>query len=212
MLMTGLRGLRLPDLDAPAVAAPAEPPPPMIEERLEAARREGHAAGLREGEARGRAAEQASRDALRDEAVRVALLQLEGARAAALEACDENAAALAALLVSVVDAALPGAAAREAAPLLEPLVKALGPVQDAPAGAVLRVPPSLLDHARERFGALGLPIEADADLPEGDARFAWRYGGLELSLSRRRAAIRETLAALRLPPPDERPNEPGDTP
>lgn len=208
MLMTGLRGLRLPDLDAPAVTAPAEPPPPTMEELLEAARREGHAAGLREGEARGRAAEQASRDALRDEAIRVALLQLEGARAAAQEASDGNAEALAALLVSVVDAALPGAAAREAPALLEHLVKALGPVEKAPAGAALRVPPSLLDHARERFGALGLPIEPDADLPEGDARIAWRYGGLELSLSRRRAAIHETLAALRLPSPEA----PGDTP
>ena len=203
ILMTGLRGLALPDLDAPAVTIPAEPPPPAIEDRLEEARREGHAAGLREGEARGRAAEQVSRDALRDEAIRVALLELEGARAAAREASDAGAHALASLLVGMVDAALPGAAAREAAALLEPLVKALGPVEDAPAGATLRVPPALLDHARTRFGALGLPIEPDSALPEGDARIAWKHGGLELDLSRRRAAIKECLEALRLTPPDE---------
>jgi len=208
MLMAGLRGLSLPDLDAPLVAAPAEPPPPTLEERLDEARREGHAAGLREGEARGRAAEQSARDALRDEAVRIALLQLEGARMAAREAADEAVSALAALLVGMVDAALPGAAAREAPALLEPLVRALGPVEDAPAGAVLHVPPALFDHARARFAGLGLPIEPDATLPEGDARIAWRHGGIDLDLSRRRVAIRDALAVLRLPPPTES----GETP
>ncbi|MFH5924604.1 hypothetical protein [Roseomonas xinghualingensis] len=203
VLMNGLRGLVLPDLDAPAALPHEEPPAPSIEEMLEAARREGHAAGLREGEVRGRAAEQASRDALADEAIRVALLQLEAARKMARDIADENAHALAELLVGMVDAALPGAAAREAAALLEPLMRAFGPVEDAPPGAVLRVPPTLLDHTRTRFGATGLPIEADPSLPEGDARITWRDGGLELDLSRRRAALREALAALHLPLEDE---------
>jgi flagellar biosynthesis/type III secretory pathway protein FliH len=199
MSLRGLRGLTLPDLDAPD-APPAEiPAPPTIEELLEAARREGHAAGLREGEARGRAAEQASRDAMAEEAIRIALSQLDGARAAAREAADRNAEALAGMLAWMVDTALPGAAAREAAPLLDPLMRALGPLEDAPPGAVLRVPPALLDHARDRYGATGLPIEADPALPEGDARIAWRQGGIDLDLSRRRAAIREALTALRLP-------------
>ena len=104
---------------------------------------------------------------------------------------------------TVVDAALPGAAAREAPALLEPLMRALGPVEEAPPGATLRVPPALLDHARARFGAAGLPIEADPALPEGDARIVWRHGGLDLDLSRRRAAIREALAALDLPMEDD---------
>jgi len=202
-LMNGLRGLVLPDLDAPAKPPPEEIPAPSIEEMLEAARREGHAAGLREGEARGRAAEQAARDALADEAIRIALLQLEAARETARDIADQNAQALAELLVSMVDAALPGAAAREAAALLEPLMRALGPVEEAPPGAVLRVPSALLDHARTRFGATGLPIEPDPALPEGDARIIWRDGGLELDLSRRRAALREALAAMHLPLEDE---------
>lgn len=197
--LRGLRGLTLPDLDAPDAPAAEIPTPPTIEELLEAARREGHAAGLREGEVRGRAAEQASRDAMAEEAIRMALADLDGARAAAREAADRNAEALAGMLAWMVDAALPGAAAREAAALLGPLIQALGPVEDAPPGAALRVPPALLDHARERFGATGLPIEADPGLPEGDARIAWRTGGIDLDLSRRRSAIRETLAALRLP-------------
>lgn len=200
--MSGLRTLFLPSFDAPVVPAPEAPLPPSLEEQLEAARREGHAAGLRDGEARGRAAEQATRDALRDEAIRVALLQLEDARAAAREAVDEGVGALAATLAAMVDAALPGAAAREAGALLEPLVRALGPLEQAPAGAVLRVPPALLDHARARFAGLGLPIEPDEGLPEGDARIAWRHGGIDLDLSRRRAAIREILAALGLAPDD----------
>ena len=211
VLLTALRGLVLPDLDAPP-PAPADtsvsPPPPSLEERLEEARCDGRAAGLREGEARGRTAEQVSRDALRDEALRVALLQMEAARAAARTVAEDAVAALAAMLVAMVDAALPGAAAREATLLLEPLMRALGPPGDAPAGATLRVPPALLDHARARFAALGLPIEPDETLPEGDARITWRHGGIDLDLSRRRAAIRDALAALRLPQPDET----GDTP
>jgi len=203
--LIGLRGLALPDLDAPDAPPPEEIRPPSMEELLDAARRDGHAAGLREGEARGRAEESASREALADDAVRAALLQLDGARAAAEAAAGENAGALAALLVRAVDAALPGAAARDAAALLEPLLRALGPMEDAPPGAVLRVPPAILDHARARYGAAGLPIEVDPALPEGDARIVWRQGGLDLDLSRRRAAIREALAALDLPlPPIER--------
>jgi flagellar biosynthesis/type III secretory pathway protein FliH len=202
--LKGLRGLSLPDLDAPEVAVPEAPAEPSIEEMLDAARREGHAAGLREGEVRGRAAEQAARDSLAEEAIRLALLQLETAREVARDMVDENAQVLAKLLVSMVDAALPGAAAREAAALLEPLMRALGPVGNAPPGAVLRVPPALLDHARTRFGAAGLPIEADPGLPEGDARIVWRDGGLDLDLSRRRAALRDALAALQLPLENER--------
>lgn len=194
-----LRGLTLPDLDAPDRPVPEAPAPPSMAELLDAARRDGHAAGLREGEARGRAAEQTSRDAMADEAVRIALSHLDTAQEAAREMADVNARALAELLVGMVDAALPGAAAREAPALLEPLVRALGPAEDAPPGATLRVPPALLDHALARFGATGLPIEADPGLPEGDARITWRQGGLDLDLSRRRAAIREALAALRLP-------------
>jgi flagellar biosynthesis/type III secretory pathway protein FliH len=204
VLLKGLRGLSLHDLDAPEAAVPEAPAEPSIEEMLDAARREGHAAGLREGEARGRAAEQAARDSLAEEAIRLALLQLETAREVACDMVDENAQVLAKLLVSMVDAALPGAAAREAAALLEPLMRALGPVGDAPPGAVLRVPPALLDHARTRFGTAGLPIEADPGLPEGDARIVWRDGGLDLDLSRRRAALRDALAALQLPLENER--------
>jgi flagellar biosynthesis/type III secretory pathway protein FliH len=204
VLLKGLRGLSLPDLDAPEAEVPEAPAEPSIEEMLDAARREGHAAGLREGEARGRAAEQAARDSLAEEAIRLALLQLETAREVARDMVDENAQVLAKLLVSMVDAALPGAAAREAAALLEPLMRALGPVGDAPPGAVLRVPPALLDHARTRFGTAGLPIEADPGLPEGDARIVWRDGGLDLDLSRRRAALRDALVALQLPLENER--------
>ncbi|MCR0980894.1 FliH/SctL family protein [Roseomonas populi] len=204
-LLTGLRGLALPDLDALDRPPPDVPEPagPSIDEMLDAARREGHAAGLREGEARGRAAEGASREAMAEEAVRIALLQLDEAREAARAAADENATALAGMLLAVVDAALPGAAAREAAALLEPLMRALGPVEDAPPGATLRVPPALLEHARARFDGVGLPIEPDPALPEGDARIVWRHGGLDLDLSRRRAAIREALAALDLPMEDD---------
>ena len=75
---------------------------------------------------------------------------------------------------------------------------ALGPAEDAPAGAVLRVPPAILDVARERFGDRGLPIEADPALPEGDARLAWRHGGIALNLEDRRSAIRRVLASLNL--------------
>ncbi|WP_426956250.1 hypothetical protein [Muricoccus radiodurans] len=190
-----LRGLALPDWDAPqAPPAPAEPDLPTL---LEEARREGHAAGLREGETRGRAAEAASREAMAEESVRMALLTLDEGREITRKAAEENARALARLVMGAVDAALPGAAARFAPDLLEPLVAALGPLVDAPLGATLQVPPALLDHARARFGA-ALPVEADPALPEGDARIAWRRGGLDLDLGARRAAIRDVLVSLNL--------------
>ena len=74
--------------------------------------------------------------------------------------------------------------------------RAGGTRSTAPAGAVLRVPPALLEQARARLDSTGLPVEADPALPPGDARIAWRGGGLALVLAERRAAIREAMASL----------------
>ncbi|WP_376093075.1 hypothetical protein ACE7GA_24860 [Roseomonas sp. CCTCC AB2023176] len=195
-----LRALRLPDLDAPA--APLPPPEPTLEERIAAARAEGFAAGLVEGEARGRAAAETGRAAMAEESIRLALLTMEDLRAEAVAAVEENARALGELLFAAFDAALPGAAARHAPQMLPRLLEALGPVEEAPSGATLRVPPAILDLARERFGDRGLPIEPDPSLPEGDARIAWRDGAVALVLEDRRREIREVLASLDLLPKD----------
>lgn len=195
-----LRALRLPDLDAPAAPPPA--PEMTVEERLAIARDEGFRAGLIEGEARGRAASETGRAAMAEESIRLALLTVDDLRADAVAVAEENARALGELLFAAFDAALPGAAARHAPDLLPHLLDALGPVEDAPAGATLRVPPALLDVARERFGDRGLPVEPDPTLPEGDARIAWRHGGIAMVLDERRAAIREVLASLDLLPKD----------
>ncbi len=191
--------LRLPDLDAPAAAPP---PPEPIEDPVEAARRDARAEALREGEARGRAAEATGCAAMAEESIRLALTAMDGLREEARAAAEAGVRDLARIVLDMVDAALPGAAARHAPDLLPTLLDALGPVAEAPDGATLRVPPAILDGARDRFGDRGLPIEPDPALPEGDARLEWRHGGIRLSLEKRRAAIREVLASLDLLPAD----------
>lgn len=196
--------LRLPDLDA----RPAPPPPPPpLEDPVEVARREARAEALREGEARGRAAEVAGREAMAEETLRVALLAMDDLREEARAAAEAGVRDLARMVLAMVDAALPGTAAARAPDMIPALFEALGPVADAPAGAALRVPPAILDVARDRFGDRGLPIEPDPALPEGDARLEWRHGGIRLSLASRRAAIREALATLDLIHPAPDPSE-----
>ena len=167
---------------------------------MEAARRDARTEALREGEARGRAAESAGRAAMAEESLRMALMAMDDLREEARTVAAAAVHDLARFVLAAVDAALPGAAARCAPDLLPTLLDALGPVADAPAGATLRVPPAILDVARDRFGDRGLPIEADPTLPEGDARLEWRHGGIALSLEKRRAALRDLLASLDLLP------------
>ena len=197
--------LEFPDLDAPPAPAPAAPVPPAdpapdreaeMEALIGIAREAGFADGLAEGERRGREAEAARREAGLDGLLAATLSQVDTALARMRAEAEEQAEAFALLLLRSLDLALPLAPAREAPAMLERLLQLLGPVTEAPAGAVLRVPPALLEQARARLDGTGLPVEADPALPPGDARIAWRGGGLALVLAERRAAIREAMASL----------------
>ncbi|PZR15631.1 MAG: hypothetical protein DI532_05320 [Azospirillum brasilense] len=202
----GRAALEFPDLDAPpAPPAPAPPvpqpdPAPDREAEtaalIEIAREAGFAEGLAEGERRGCEAEAARREAGLDGLLAATLSQVDTALARMRAEAAEQAEAFALLLLRSLDLALPLAAAREAPAMLERLLQLLGPVTEAPAGAVLRVPPVLLEQARARLDGTGLPVEADPALPPGDARISWRGGGLALVLAERRAAIREAMASL----------------
>ncbi|MFT8242855.1 hypothetical protein [Roseomonas sp. BN140053] len=194
-----LSGLALPDLDA--AAAPPRPEGPTPEEvdlLLDVAREAALAEGRALGEAEGRAAALASSAALLNDILAEALNRIDEAAAEAAAAAEQNALSLGRLLLRMLDAALPGAAARAAPELLDQLVAQLGPVLEAPEGATVLVPPDLLDAAQERLAGSGLPVQPDPALAPGDARIAWRGGALALDLAQRRAAIHDILASLDL--------------
>ncbi|PZP47963.1 MAG: hypothetical protein DI601_01725 [Azospirillum brasilense] len=203
---SGRAALEFPDLDAPpappAPPRPMSPPDPAPDREaetaalIEIAREAGFAEGLAEGERRGCEAEAARREAGLDGLLAATLSQVDTTLARMRAEAAEQAEAFALLLLRSLDLALPLAAAREAPAMLERLLQLLGPVTEAPAGAVLRVPPVLLEQARARLDGTGLPVEADPALPPGDARISWRGGGLALVLAERRAAIREAMASL----------------
>lgn len=202
------RGLLLPDLDAPAVLPAPGPSGPSREEidlMLDAAREAGMAEGRAEGERDGFAQANQSRAAALDGALAGALARLDQAAREAAALAEENTRAVAVLLLDALDAALPGAASRFAPDMLDHLVEQLGPLSDAPSGATVMVPPALLDEARDRLAASGLPVEADPALPAGDARIAWRGGSLALDLAERRRAVRAVLNSLGLTPEQENP-------
>ena len=194
-----LRALILPDLDEPPPPPPAEGPgaeeiAAMLDAARVAARAEGYAAGERAGREAALASEAARLDGALAEAVAGLGTMLPEERAASEQRTRE----LALMLLRLVDAALPGAAARAAPDLLDRLLAQLGPLLEAPEGATVLVPPDWAEAARQRLAGSGLLVMADPALPPGDARIAWRGGGLSLELAARRAAIGEVLASLGL--------------
>ncbi|MFC0408733.1 FliH/SctL family protein [Roseomonas elaeocarpi] len=201
------RTLDLPDFGLPqAPTAPVPPPPPSgptqreIDALLEIARDAALAEGRAEGERLGREAAAREREAVLDEALLGALHRVEEAREALRQEATAHARSLGGLLLRLVDAAIPSSIGAQAPALLERLLQALGPLEDAPPDAVLRVPPDLLEHARARLEGRPLPVEADPALAPGDARIAWRGGSIAMLLEDRRASIREVLLSLNLIP------------
>ena len=196
--------LDLPDFGLPPAPAAAVPPMPSgptqreIDALLEIARETALAEGRAEGERLGREAALRDRDAAFEDALLGALHRVEDAREELRRDATAHAQALGGLLLRFVDAAIPGIIGRHAPALLDQLLAALGPLEDAPPEAVLRVPPDLLEHARTRLAGRPLPVEADPALPPGDARIAWRGGSIAMLLEDRRAAIREVLLSLNL--------------
>jgi len=180
-------------------AAPPPPAPPEaepIEPLLEEARRGGWEDGLAEGLRRAAATQEA-------EATRAAAIAVEALRmgeAAAREAATTVAQDVARLVLSVLDAALPGLAAEHAAPLAAAFARRVAPVLEVAPEACLRVPAGLGEPVRGLLGATTITVEEDAALPMGDARAIWRSGGAAFDLGERRQAIRHVLEAAGLGP------------
>ncbi len=189
-------------LDAARRQAAAPPPPPPAPEPepvgplLEEARRGGWEDGLAEGLRRGAATQAA-------EAARAVALALEALRLgedAAREAATTVAQDLARLVLSILDAALPGLAAAQAAPMAAAFAQRVEPVLAVAPEARLLVPPAQAEAVRVLLGAAAITIEADASLAPGDARATWRGGGAVLDLAQRRQAIRQLLESAGLGP------------
>jgi len=181
-----------------AAQAAETPPPPApdapdpIEERLAEARRIGHAAGR--AEALAEAAR--SREAQAAETLRMALALLQDTRAAAERIAGESAREIAALVLSVLDAALPGLVAANGAALAAEFARRLAPMIETAPEARLMVAPGLAEATRDLLGDPAFRIEEDSMLAPGDARAEWCRGGAMLDLATRRREIGRILAAV----------------
>ena len=119
---------------------------------------------------------------------------------AAREAATAVAHDLARLVLSVLDAALPGLAAAQAAPMAAAFAQRVAPVLAVAPEACLLVPPALAEAVRALLGATAITVEEDPSLLPGDARATWRGGGAALDLAQRRQAIRQLLESAGLGP------------
>lgn len=179
-----------------AAAPPPPPPAPSIEPLLAEARRGGWEDGLAEGLRRATETQQAAAG----RAAAIAAEALRHGHDAAREAAATMAQDLARLVLSMLDAALPGLAAEHGAPLAAAFARRVAPVLEAVPEARLLVPVGLGEAVRDLLGTSAILVEEDAALPPGDARATWRGGGAAFDLAMRRQAIRQLLESSGLGP------------
>lgn len=179
-----------------AAAPPAPAPPPSIEPLLAEARRGGWEDGLAEGLRRAVETQQAAAG----RAAEIAAEALRHSHASARDASTAVAQDLARLVLSMLDAALPGLAADHGAPLAAAFARRVAPVLETVPEARLLVPVGLGEAVRALLGARAITVEEDAAVPPGDARATWRGGGAAFDLSTRRQAIRQLLESSGLGP------------
>ncbi len=191
------RALTLRDFDAPPPTADAGLEEMEAAERaamMNAARAEGQAVGLAEGQ-RLAAETQAAQLAGAMQAVAAAMHQ---AHAAASEAVDQAGDALARLLLAALDTALPAASARLAAETATLLAHKLRPVLEESGALHLSVAPGLAEACAAALDDQRIVVTEDASLAPGDARAEWRGGGAAMELARQREMVAEVLHALGL--------------
>ena len=181
---------------AAAPPPPAEPIPDPVEERLAEARRAGHAAGRAEALAEGAA----SRAAMAADTAGMALALLQDAHAAAERIAGEAARDIASLVLSALDAALPGLAARNGAALAAAFARRLAPMIGTVPEARILVAPGLAEETRALLGHAAFRVEEDAALAPGDARAEWQGGGATFDLAARRREIGRVLAMAGIGP------------
>lgn len=181
-------------------AARAEPPPEPEEDATEALLAEARRASWEDGRAAGLAEAAAGTEAVAARAAEHALAALRDGAAAAREVAAEAAAGLARIAIAMMDAALPGLAAANAASLAADFARRIAPALEVMPEARLLVPPGCAAQTRALLGALDIAVEEDPALAPGDARAEWRAGGAALDLSARRAEIRRVLDSAGLGP------------
>ncbi len=189
----------VPALDAErrAAAAVASCPVPTgpdpIEIALHRAREAAFAAGRAEGHAAGLAEAAEQQSAQCAAALAVIAASLSRAEAESQAVTEQGLAALARLVLGMLDAALPRLAARESeaalllARRLAPALASLGPVR-------LRIAPALAESLAAAIGDPRIALVPDATVAPGDARAEWQGGEAAMDLAERRRAIRAALA------------------
>jgi flagellar biosynthesis/type III secretory pathway protein FliH len=192
------------DFDAAPVETPAPVSPEipkLSQDDLDAARAEGHAAGLIEART-----EQACVQAELRTAALVAIGDALGcARAEAARVAHAMADELAATLLALVQAALPAAAANAAAQDITALVAALLPGLKREPTASIHVHPELLGDIATALQTLWpdhggrLAVLPDAALAQPDVRVTWEDGEARRDTRALWQSLRAALAPYALP-------------
>jgi flagellar assembly protein FliH len=198
------------DFDAPVVPAaadvapaPPEPAAPVFgAAEMDAARAEGHAAGLAEARA-----EQAQlQAALRTAALASIGDALGAARADAARVAQGMAEELAATVLALLYAALPAASAGLAGQEVGALIAALLPGLKREPHAAIHVPPALMGDIEASLRTLWpdhggrLTVMADETLAASDVRVTWADGEARRDTRALWDGLRTTLAPYGLPP------------
>lgn len=193
--------MTLDDFDAPPPAPPepAPAPAPPAPDPLPGLLAEARAAGRAEGREAGRAEAMASIDAAAAVALREAASALALAGEEARNVAQQVADAVARAAFAAVLAALPSLAGRVAEAEVLRFVESLLPSLTAEPGVVLRVAPDLAAPIAAHFAREPrIEVLAEAGLPRGDVKAAWRGGEAERRQQAAQDAVTATFAGFGL--------------
>ena len=203
------RGPALPDfaptslieaLDAARAEAAKAPPAPPEADPMEETMRAVAAAAREDGFAAGRAS--MTQEAVNRAAESLAQIAkyLTASQEASAQIAAQASQGVARIALAMLDAALPGLAARQSANLVAAFAERLRPALGFLPQAHLHVSPALLEDIRALIGDMAVALVPDPKLAPGEARAVWQGGGAEFNLEARRATIAEALRAAGLGP------------
>jgi flagellar biosynthesis/type III secretory pathway protein FliH len=193
-------------LDAARAEAARMPPPPPEPDPMEETLRAVAAAAREDGFAAGRASMTQEVAGLAAESLAQIAQSLAANQQVAADVAMQASQGVARVALAMLDAALPGLAARQSAALVADFAERLRPALAFLPEAQLHVAPKLMEEVRALVGDLAVTLVPDATLPPGDARATWQGGGAEFDLAARRAALAEALnaAGLGFEPEDQK--------
>jgi flagellar assembly protein FliH len=185
---------------AEAARMPPPPPEPPGPDPMEETLRAVAAAAREDGFAAGRAS-MAQETAQRAAESLAQVVKILGAtQQASADIAAEASHGMVGLAIAMLEAALPGMAARQGAQLIGDFAERLRPALAFLPQAELRLNPALIEEVASLLGDLPVTLVPDAALAPGDARAVWQGGGAEFDLAARRAAIMDVLRAAGLDP------------